>query len=73
MVPVAGDARQLSSKALNKNAMHRRADTLYEDAMIAATAVRHQLAVVTCKGADFSAFGVQLLNPSESPVRICRS
>lgn len=45
--------------------MHRRSNTLYEDAMIAATAVRHQLTVVTRNTADFSAFGVPLLNPFE--------
>jgi toxin FitB len=43
--------------------MHRRSDTLYEDAMIAATAQRHQLTVVTRNVADFRDFGVALFNP----------
>jgi len=43
--------------------MHRRSDTLYEDAMIAATAKAHGLTVVTRNVADFKAFGVPLLNP----------
>ena len=43
--------------------MHRRSDTLYEDAMIAATALRHGLQVVTRNVGDFEPFGVGLLNP----------
>ena len=43
--------------------MHRRSDTLYEDAMIAATAAVHNLTVVTRNVADFEPFGVTVLNP----------
>ena len=43
--------------------MHRRSDTLCEDAMIAATAKQHQLTLVTRNTADFKSFGVELLNP----------
>jgi predicted nucleic acid-binding protein len=43
--------------------MHRQSDTLYEDAMIAATAKAHGLTVVTRNVADFKKFGVALLNP----------
>jgi predicted nucleic acid-binding protein len=43
--------------------LHRRSDTLYEDAMIAATAKVHGLTVVTRNVADFTAFGVTLVNP----------
>jgi predicted nucleic acid-binding protein len=43
--------------------MHRQSDTVYEDAMIAATAIEHDLAVVTRNTKDFARFKVRVLNP----------
>lgn len=43
--------------------MHRRSDTLYEDAMIAATAKVHGLTVATRNVADFNALGLDVFNP----------
>ena len=43
--------------------MHKKSDTLYEDAMIAATAKVHGLAVATRNVADFKALDVALFNP----------
>ena len=43
--------------------MHRQSDTIYEDAMIAATAKIHDLTVVTRNVRDFKQFSVRLLNP----------
>ena len=43
--------------------MHRKSDTLYEDAMIAAVAHVNGLTVVTRNVADFKALGVEVFNP----------
>jgi len=46
--------------------MHRQSNTVYEDAMIAATALRHKLTVVTRNIGDFERFtphGLVIFNP----------
>jgi predicted nucleic acid-binding protein len=43
--------------------MHRRSDDLIEDAMIAATALVHDLTVVSRNVRDFDGLGVRTLNP----------
>lgn len=43
--------------------MHRQSDTLYEDAMIAATAQAHGLTVATRNVAAFRALGVAVVDP----------
>ena len=45
--------------------VHRKSDTLYEDAMIAATAQVHGLTVATRNVADFKALGMKVFNPFE--------
>jgi predicted nucleic acid-binding protein len=47
--------------------VHRKSDELYEDAMIAATALRNDFAVVTRNVRDFAFPGVKTLNPFEHP------
>ena len=47
--------------------MHRKSDTLYEDAMIAATAKVNGLTVATRNVADFKALGVEVFNPFGVP------
>jgi hypothetical protein len=46
--------------------MHRKSDTFYEDAMIAATAIVHGLTIVTRNVTDFTRYNVSLLNPFET-------
>lgn len=46
--------------------MHRKSNTLYEDAMIAATAQVHGLTVATRNVADFKALGFEAFNPFTS-------
>ena len=43
--------------------MHRQSDTVYEDAMIAASALVHKLTVVTRNVRDFERFQVSVFNP----------
>jgi predicted nucleic acid-binding protein len=43
--------------------MHRRSQTITEDAMIAATAIVHGMVVVTRNISDFGPLGVELFNP----------
>lgn len=43
--------------------MQRQSDTVYEDAMIAATALLHKMTVVTRNERDFERFQVPLFNP----------
>jgi predicted nucleic acid-binding protein len=45
---------------------HRRSDTRYEDAIIAATALTHGLIVVTRNVRDFTPFSVPTLNPFDA-------
>jgi toxin FitB len=55
----------MDARAFRRGAklMHRRADHLIEDAMIAATATVHDLTVVTRNVRDFEVFGVRTFNP----------
>ena len=46
--------------------MHRKSNVLYEDAMIAATAMVHKLTVGTRNVADCADFDVRLLNPFDT-------
>ncbi len=46
--------------------IHRRSDDLLADALIAATAINHNLVVVTRNVRDFTPFGTEILNPFEA-------
>jgi predicted nucleic acid-binding protein len=43
--------------------MHNKSDDLYEDALIAATALVHGLTIVTRNTRDFDGFGAEVMSP----------
>lgn len=65
VLPMTADIFRIWAKL-----MHRRSDTLYEDAMIASTAKQHHLTVVTRNIVDFKDFGVKLFNPFEGATNL---
>jgi toxin FitB len=58
VLPMSAEVFRLWAKL-----MHKQSDTVYEDAMIAATALSHKLTVVTRNVNDFERFGVKIINP----------
>ena len=58
ILPVDGRVFRVCAKL-----MHRRPDHLFEDALIAATAIVHHLVVVTRNVRHFTAFQVDTLDP----------
>lgn len=65
LVAVSYNILPMDAEAFRKWAqlMHRKSNSLYEDAMIAATAQVHKLTVVTRNTADFKVLDVPILNP----------
>lgn len=60
VLPMDGEIFRIWAKL-----MHKQSNTVYEDAMIAATAINHHLTVVTRNIKDFKLFDVSILNPFE--------
>jgi toxin FitB len=58
ILPIDGRAFRIWAKL-----MHRQPTDLGLDALIAATAILHDLTVVTRNVRDFQRFGVEILNP----------
>ena len=61
LLPMTADVFRVWAKL-----MHKQSDTVYEDAMIAATAISNKLTVVTRNVNDFERFGVKIINPFAS-------
>lgn len=60
VLPMTGAIFRLWAKLMRK-----RSDAVYEDAMLAATAISHQLTMVTRNSKDFETFGCAWFNPFE--------
>jgi predicted nucleic acid-binding protein len=58
VLPMDGDTFRLWARL-----MHRKQQHLYEDAMIAATALQNDLVVATRNAGDFVQFGVRTIDP----------
>ncbi len=58
VLPVDGETFRIWGRI-----MHRKSAHLYEDGLIAATALRHDLTVATRNLRDFDGFGVTTFNP----------
>jgi toxin FitB len=58
VLPMEGEAFRTWARIMDK-----KSDALYEDAMIAATAMNYEFTVVTRNVSDFKAFKVPVLNP----------
>lgn len=65
ILPMDGETFRIWAKL-----MHRQSDTVFEDAMIAATAIQHHLTVVTRNIKDFKRFDVSTLNPFQAETRV---
>jgi predicted nucleic acid-binding protein len=63
---ILGIDRRVAEEWGRLNARHRRPAV---DALIAATALAHQLVVVTRNARDFAATGAEIVNPFEAPRR----
>ena len=58
ILPMDADVARVWAKL-----MHKRSNTLFEDALIAATAIAYRLTVVTRNVRDFKALGVDCVDP----------
>lgn len=65
VLPMDADVARVWAKL-----MHKRSNTLFEDALIAATAITHRLVVVTRNIRDFKALGVDCFDPFANKMKL---